>query len=339
MRKSIYKDNYENCYNAALKCSSRYEFSKKYDRAYKEALKVRENGKKWIDDYYWFKPVKEDWTYETCYEEAKKYKTRSEFARGKLLAYKAALKNGWINDYYWFERDLDIYENKKDNVYAYFFTEFNSVYVGRSIAPNNRDKEHRNANRKKKSSVYKFAEKHNIPIPQMAILKTNITPDEGLVWEDYFVKEYKKDGWNILNKAKTGKGSGSLGGAAKKRNKKEVIEKSKKYKSLADFRKYDHSSYLAAYRNGWLNELDWLSKTYKSKPLVEISNGKAIQLFSSGIEAANKTGLSNTSISDCLKGKQKQTRGKQFMSLDNYLGGLMEQLRIECENIKQERAA
>lgn len=44
------------------------------------------------------------WTYENCYNEALKYKSRSEFKQGNNLAYRTAVKNGWIDDYDWFTR-------------------------------------------------------------------------------------------------------------------------------------------------------------------------------------------------------------------------------------------
>ena len=37
------------------------------------------------------------WTYETCRKEAKKYKTRSNFAAGSSEAYLAAWKNKWLD--------------------------------------------------------------------------------------------------------------------------------------------------------------------------------------------------------------------------------------------------
>lgn len=43
------------------------------------------------------------WDKETCYQEAKKYKTRTEFSRGSQTACKYAHLNGWIKDYTWFE--------------------------------------------------------------------------------------------------------------------------------------------------------------------------------------------------------------------------------------------
>lgn len=43
------------------------------------------------------------WNYETCYNEAKKYKSRYEFQQNNGGAYAAAIKNGWLDDYTWFE--------------------------------------------------------------------------------------------------------------------------------------------------------------------------------------------------------------------------------------------
>ena len=38
------------------------------------------------------------WNYEHCYEEAKKYKTRTEFEKNNGSCYQVAIKNGWIDD-------------------------------------------------------------------------------------------------------------------------------------------------------------------------------------------------------------------------------------------------
>ena len=45
-----------------------------------------------------------DWNYETCIEESKKYKSRTEFQKGSNGAYLAALKNGWLDEYTWLKR-------------------------------------------------------------------------------------------------------------------------------------------------------------------------------------------------------------------------------------------
>ena len=43
------------------------------------------------------------WTYERCFEEAKKYKTRMDFKNGSPRAYSLSAKNKWLDDYNWFE--------------------------------------------------------------------------------------------------------------------------------------------------------------------------------------------------------------------------------------------
>ena len=58
-----------------------------------------------MKDYTWFKrpnSYKRKWVYETCYEEAKKYNSKSDFRKETNRAYEVARENGWLNDYTWF---------------------------------------------------------------------------------------------------------------------------------------------------------------------------------------------------------------------------------------------
>jgi hypothetical protein len=43
------------------------------------------------------------WNYDSCYEEAKKYRTKTEFYNGNNRAYEVARKNKWLEKYDWFE--------------------------------------------------------------------------------------------------------------------------------------------------------------------------------------------------------------------------------------------
>ena len=43
------------------------------------------------------------WTYKTCYEEAKKYKKRSEYNKNSKTSYVVARDKGWLNDFTWLE--------------------------------------------------------------------------------------------------------------------------------------------------------------------------------------------------------------------------------------------
>ena len=96
-----YWDSYDNCYNAALECNSKTEFSSRYNRA---CVIAKKNG--WIKDYTWLHKKRQahnkKWDYTTCFDEAKKYQTKKEFETNARGAYKVAVKNGWIPEYHWF---------------------------------------------------------------------------------------------------------------------------------------------------------------------------------------------------------------------------------------------
>lgn len=96
-----YWDSYENCYNAALQCKTKTEFTNSFGAA---CLSARKHG--WINDFTWFKKRtahNKKWDYDTVLEEARKYTTRKEFSDKAHGAYKVALKNGWMDLYDWFE--------------------------------------------------------------------------------------------------------------------------------------------------------------------------------------------------------------------------------------------
>ncbi len=98
---SGYWDDYERCYDAALKCITKTEFITKYPSAH---LKAKRNG--WIEKYTWFRKRtahNKKWDYDTVLEEAKKYTTRTEFSKKAHGAYKVALQNEWMGLYDWFE--------------------------------------------------------------------------------------------------------------------------------------------------------------------------------------------------------------------------------------------
>ena len=42
--------------------------------------------------------AKSKWNYDTCLEEARKYKSRGEFQKKCMGAYVAAFRNGWLDD-------------------------------------------------------------------------------------------------------------------------------------------------------------------------------------------------------------------------------------------------
>lgn len=54
------------------------------------------------------------WNYDMCYEEAKKYDSKTNFKHNSSGAYASACKNGWINDYIWLSKNLNNNTHKKN---------------------------------------------------------------------------------------------------------------------------------------------------------------------------------------------------------------------------------
>ena len=262
------------------------------------------------------------WDYDACYQEALKYKTRTEFSKGCEYAYRKATKMGWIDDYYWFERKLNPYTENMDCVYAYFFYDSKSVYVGRSIDIKRRDWEHRNA--KYKSTVYKFAKQNNVPIPEMSVIEEGLSIADGLDKENYYVAKFKKEGWNVLNKAKTGVNSGALGILSNsKLSCKYCYEIATKCKTLAQLYTEYPSVYAKANAKGWIKTYYWLEKTDISpKPVVQFSlDGILVNIYSGVREAEREIGRKGGHIGGCCRKDYgfRSAYGFKWMFLDDYL--------------------
>lgn len=265
------KWTYDTCYEEAKKYTSRNEFKHGNSSAYNVARK-----NKWIDDYNWLIPQLEIWTYEKCREIAEQCHTKAAFKKMNYKAYQSSYHNGWIDKYDWLldGRYYDSDGKKKEKtqktaisknvaleskekthcVYVYEFDD-NSVYVGLTMIRRikSRDYEHIFSN----DTVSKYAVEKNVPIPEMKIILTDLTPLEARNKEGEVLEKYVKNGWNVLNKAKTGSlGSYMHGYWSKER----CMEESKKYKTLSEYQDNNQSSYYAARVNGWIEEFTWLER-------------------------------------------------------------------------------
>lgn len=252
--KNMQKWDEQTCYNAAKQCKSRKEFREKYGRAY--FLSKTEN---WLEKFDWLEK-KFEWTYDLCREEAKKYKTKRAFEKGNSGAYTASVRKKWINTFDWFIKNrLNVVEGNIDCVYAYYFEEHNAIYIGRTIRPKNRDKEH--IFNTQNDTVAKFAEKHQCSVPPMIILNSGLTLAEGQSLENYWIEHYRKLGYNILNKAQTGLGKGSLGTiGAGKWNKTTCYKEALNFSSRKEFQRGNVGAYTRALRKGWLEGYTWLQR-------------------------------------------------------------------------------
>ena len=249
---------YEECFEIAKNYKSRRGFALGNAGAYNAAL---HHG--WLDDYEWFESTQNPfnyWTKERVREESQKYKSRSEFHECCGTAYGKARINGWLDEFTWLKDDrIDFSNDKIDCVYAYEFEDYHSVYVGRTLMRRiqERDYEHMFTD---SDAVVLFAKEHDIPIPPMKILEADLTLKEGTEKEGYYVEYYRNNGWDVLNRTKTG-GIGLL--FRNKWSKRTCREEAKKYKTRGEFAKLCAGAYDVARRNGWLDSYTWFEDLQK----------------------------------------------------------------------------
>lgn len=234
----------QRCREVATKYKTRSQFRDNCGGAFEFAKK-----KGFIDDLFPVRPKVLKWTREACRQEFLKYETKNEFISKSRKAYEAASKNRWLPYIY---GDLLPSSHKiRRWVYAYEFPD-KSVYVGLTYDLNRRNIAHTSSKLKnglKKSTVHKHITETQT-IPNFVILTDNLQAEQAVTLENEWVKEYVRNGWKILNKAKTG----SLGFGKKYSIEMCVIE-AKKYTTRIDFRIYSSKYYDATIRNGWHDEV------------------------------------------------------------------------------------
>lgn len=237
------------------------EESKKYNRLVdlshsNKGLYERMRIKGWLKDAYWLERSVNKvgyWTKEKIIEESKKYNTKAEFKFYSQVAYVKAREMKLFEEMPWFKiKDVS---NVKDCIYGYFFEEFKTAYIGRTIERRIkiRDKEHRKGGNN--DSVYKFAIKNNVSIPEIKIIESGLTVFDGSERERYWEQFFKDNGYKTLNVAKCGSLGSLLSG---KWNKETITKEAKKYNTRSKFKKGNQSAYYASIRLDLLDSFDWL---------------------------------------------------------------------------------
>jgi hypothetical protein len=153
-------------------------------------------------------------------------------------------------------------------VYVYEFPQVNAVYVGITYHEDRRKKGHMQID--SNSSVRKFMEETNLEPQYKVVSDGYIDYQQAQKLEGDLVEKYKNDGWQILNKVKTG----GLGGSFQLSD--EIItDIAKKYKFKSDFRKNEPKAFKSAAYRGLLKNLSNLenksSKVYTDEDLAEIA--------------------------------------------------------------------
>lgn len=254
----------EDCFNLCRTCKTKTELISKNRYVYNKML---ENG--WFDEVDWlekrtFKPLK--WDKESIFNECKKYSTTRELAKNNVYLYRVVRQNKWFDKMDWMTRKPSVY------LYGYFVYVYiddvnKVVYVGLTCDKKRRDNAHRSDKpygKNKVSPVYDyFVNEINTEIPEPIYLESNISREEAVEKEDFWRYEYVRKGYRVLNKAKTGKGSGSTGGGSIKWTKNKVFEVSKQFSKRSDFENAYNRPYSLARKNGWLDEMTWLKPVYQ----------------------------------------------------------------------------
>ena len=265
-----YWNNKENCFREAKKYKTTYELQRYNYGCY---MGLKRNN--WVNEAFpttsGVKPMNYWNDKERVIEAAAQCSTKMEFKRKFGDAFNAAIRYGWENEAFsGFTKTINYIDlNEKVHcVYVYEILEFNTCYVGRTLNLHKRDLSHRRGRKHKDGSItydslFLFCKDKNVSIPKPILKEEFLNGEESLIKEDYWVKRYKENGWNVLNRAKTGRLSGSLG-AIKKWNYEECKEFSKKYNYKSELKKANYSCYATCLKNGWFEEFGIKDK--KSHP-------------------------------------------------------------------------
>lgn len=197
------------------------------------------------------------WTYSICKEIALKYDNKRDFRLYDGLAYFASKSHNYLHSICLHMKPLN--NAYRRCIYAFEFSETNSVYVGLTYSMKLRQIKRIN---KSSDTVTMYINKTGL-IPTYKQLTDYVEVEQAIKLEEEYVDKYKKDGWNILNRAKTG----SIGWTGKKHKYDDfeyvesiVLE----YKSVGDLMKRNNALYLKIRDNGW-RDIFYQKLNYKKR--------------------------------------------------------------------------
>lgn len=247
------KWTYDEFVKVARQCRTANDLHNNYPGAYRHAKKCG-----WLDAYQFPIPKRVcRRTDEEIIEVAKKYTSYSEFYKKERNFYDLAHQRKLLPQFTWLIRKENlngvVYS---DNVYVYEFKQYKVAYIGRTIDPIRRHKEH---SLHEKGCVWKFAHNHNCSIPEPIYVYKNVNIKTGQRLEGEVMQQYRDNGWTLLNKAP----AGSLGGMTQL-SKSTCVNIAKRYMYKKDLFNERPEIYSALLRHKWMNQCTWL-KSYKRK--------------------------------------------------------------------------
>lgn len=164
------------------------------------------------------------------------------------------------------------------------------------------------------SKVYEYFASHQMGIPQPKILLFGLTPAESREKEDEWLQKYKNEGWKIINTAKTGKSSGSLGSYVRKWTIEALKKEASKYKTKAEFEKYSSAAYTTALNKGIINQLGLVDAKPTRRAVRNVETGEVFRSLSA---AGKKYGVSPDYISWAAQGKRDTYAGYHWEFAEN----------------------
>ena len=217
---------------------------------------------------------------EHCENVAKTCRNRGEFSNKYVTAYKYSMQNGWIKDfdqYFSLEKQFYGYNEKIHYVYSYEVIEKNAVYVGRTIDLKRRHASHKRGDnycsrKHRVDTIWKFCNENGIDVPEPKILESGLTAIESQQKESEWEDKYRDAGWEILNRAATGEGTGSLGSTSRKWTYDTCMLAASKCVSKIDFKTKFSTAYRVSVQNKWINEFFTVNLLKESGYFDKIEN-------------------------------------------------------------------
>ena len=270
-------------------------------------------------------------TFENCKKIANDIKSRSEFQKfenGRWYQY--AKRNNILDEIC--EHMQRKGNKKKRCIYAAEFGD-NSAYIGLTYFAERRWANHL---RTKDSAVKKYIDETGLT-PEWKKLTDYIDYQEASKLEGVWKDNYAKEGWTILNKAKTGSLGGNAGYTLE-----EVLKEASRYKTLPEFFKGSPGHYQRAYRNGWMKDVKRICKT---KWRGGFSKDDLREIFSkfnditelrkhrhAAIDAANKLGIIEELTKDYIVKPKKRYAVERFTEQELYDIAKLYKYRSEFKN-------
>ena len=213
------------------------------------------------------------YSYEELEKIAKKYKNKKEFNTNDSKAYAAASNYGILDNITTHMETLG--SKSKRMVYSYEFPDYNFAYVGLTYNEEKRKRAHTETEneRKKQSAVLKFILDKGVRPIYKNISNGYIDYKDAQKLENDTLEWYKNNGWETLNKVKTG----GLGGLAFVVSNKQLEDTAKKYDNKSDFKKMEPAVYQLASRRKLLPQLtshmsSKISNDYSYDDLLKIAS-------------------------------------------------------------------